>query len=305
MVSRVLAKNYLKNLKRNIVSVLDEQGLFVKKFTVDLEATVLPFLIGIAMKDYNVAENMNNFLSGIVKEISAGAVKQHQAIVDEFLDKKQKEKEDKEKKAAETVERRKNRAAERARRAEQKRRDGISEQIGELLLAKQETKEKMFATVLSDLDSHGKDGGTVGLIGGLIGELLIFFSTIEELKAEVDFDYLKSLVINQDLIQEILDKIVIEYCEGGLIEVGVAPDTEGKIQAIDEALNFDTLFTNEAKKNDIENVLKAQIKSYLTTYIRKNLATFGLQENILDWILTTIVKTVTNPEETCKYIIML
>jgi hypothetical protein len=118
------------------------------------------------------------------------------------------------------------------------------------------------------------------------------------LKKEVEFEYLASLAFSYDTVQEIFDKIIYEYCEGGIIEIGIAPDTEGKLQALDETLTLDTIFANEVKKTEIENLIKSQIKSYITTYIRKNLEKFGLQENFLDWILTCVAKTVTNPDET-------
>jgi len=76
----------------------------------------------------------------------------------------------------------------------------------------------MFAQVLSDLDSLGKDGMTgklikfqvykmqkVGLIGGVIGELLIILSTMEDLKtseAEDQFTAFKSIEVTQEAVKK-------------------------------------------------------------------------------------------------------
>jgi hypothetical protein len=225
----------------------------------------------------------------------------HKKAVDEENERRRIAKEERDRLEAEKQRIKDAKAEARRKREEQKRRDKLMEQIEATLFAKAEARDKIFAQVLSDIDSHGKDGGTVGLLGGVIGELLILFSTIEDLKKDEENKYVQNLHITEDTVQDLLDRLIGEIVEG-VIEIGVSPDLEGKLAAIDESLNLETLFTLPDKKAEIQAALLPSIKSYLLNFLRKNLENLGLREHLLEWIINGVVRTVLSPEDNARKI---
>jgi len=159
----------------------------------------------------------------------------------------------------------------------------------------------VFAQILSDMDSLGKDGNTVGLLGGVIGELLIILSTLEDFKSveheEDPLFALRALDITTETVQKIVDYIVGELVSDGKIEIGVTGDIEAQLVELDSDFTLDNIHTKPSYVNDLRELLRSSINSFVLRVIEENCRALHLREEYIEIIVDAFINIILSPDE--------
>eukprot|EP00831_Metopus_contortus_P015780 TRINITY_DN16564_c0_g1_i6.p1 TRINITY_DN16564_c0_g1~~TRINITY_DN16564_c0_g1_i6.p1 ORF type:complete len:206 (-),score=56.78 TRINITY_DN16564_c0_g1_i6:13-630(-) len=103
--ARVLAKDYIKNLRSNALKTLEDQGVFRHPFDSAMYSHVVPWIYHTATEMYEEDNNMDLIYNSLVTETYQKILKGHSDALDEEKKKRErKRKEEEDKKEAERVE---------------------------------------------------------------------------------------------------------------------------------------------------------------------------------------------------------
>ena len=173
MISRILAKEYLKSVRPNSLHILREQGTFQNAFDYEYNNTFLPWIFRDILHLQTGRGAIINTVKAANTLISKNLADIHAQAVYTERERRRLAKEEREKNEADTKERRQKRAELRRKRDEEERRrvlqglfngdlstNAIIEKIEEALVSKGETRTGIFTQVLSDLDALGREGQT-------------------------------------------------------------------------------------------------------------------------------------------------
>jgi len=300
LISRIMAKEYLKTVRFNGFNILREQGTFQNAFDFEFNNTFLPWIFNDVLHLQQGGQAIANTIGSLNNTISQNLADMHAKAVYEEQERRRLAKEERERIEKETQERRAERAEKRKIRAEEQRKKALQDKIAEVLMAKGEQRQNVLAQVLSDLDAFGREGMTVGLVGGVIGELWIALSTIESLKnvdAEDPLAVLNTIEITKESIQKIVENLVTELVAEGKIEVGVTGEIEAQLQEIDPELTLENLHTKTDKANEIRALLSASISSHMLRTLQANSEELGLNNDYLPIIVDALINEILNPDE--------
>ena len=122
MISRILAKEFLKNVRHNSFNILGEQGAFQNDFDFEFNNTFLPWIIGDVMHLQQGGNSIANTIKAVSATVAQDLANMHAKAVAEEQERRRLAKEERERIEKETQERRAARAEQRKIRAEQERR---------------------------------------------------------------------------------------------------------------------------------------------------------------------------------------
>ena len=180
VVSRVLSKTFMRDMKVNAFTLLRDVGMFRDRFNQDvLEADVLPWLMNQtaayvaemgAQSDYP-----NTMISHYMVSSQETHEKEVQAYADRIKGRRAAEQKAREDKIAEKQRRKAAREAKRKAAEVAKLREEISAKYVDKVTAV----EEILKQEITDLDGWGQDGKpVVSVLGGFIGQLIIVLNTI-------------------------------------------------------------------------------------------------------------------------------
>jgi len=304
LISRILAKEFLKNVRHNGFNILGEQGAFQNDFDFEFNNSFLPWIFSDILHLQQGGNAIANTILSIGSVVTQNLADMHAKAVHEEQERRRLAKEERERIEKETKERRAERAEKRKIRAEEQRRQALKDKITEVLISKGgEEKPGMFAQVLSDLDSFGKEGNTVGLVGGIIGELWILLSTLNGLKnadAEDPLAVLNTIEITKESIQKVVENVLGELVAEGKIEIGVTGEIEAQLQELDPELTLENIHTKAEKATEARALLASSINSFVLNTLQSNAEELGLNSEYLPLIVDSIISAVLNPDEKAR-----
>lgn len=194
-------------------------------------------------------------------------------------------------------ERRRLRAEERKRRAEEERRAKLKEAFEEKVLKKADTKDNYRGETLSDIHGNGVNRPIVGLIGGPITELLLFFAALEVAKKDEANRAISGLALTDDNVSAThimylsfhqVKKLIVAILtdilsDSGSIDINMKPDIEALLAVIEEGLTLDKCKAlPEEKKPDVLNlIVDNMIVSRIFELVTANAQEFDLTSELV------------------------
>ena len=125
LISRILAKEYLKNVRFNSFNILREQGTFQNAFDFEFNNTYLPWIFGDVLHLEEGRAAINNTVRTLNDTITQALADIHAKAVHDEEERRRLAKEEKERIEKETQQRRKERAEARKKRDEENRRKAL------------------------------------------------------------------------------------------------------------------------------------------------------------------------------------
>lgn len=187
LIGRILAKDFLKELRPNTMRLLKDEGLFNTHFMNDLYTSCIPWIYSTTTQIIKDESSVDNFVSLLLQDTFDTATKDHGQTLQKEKDRKegirQRILQQEEEEARNKAQRRKDRA-ERRRHAEKEK---LKNRILELIIKKGEEKEDVLAQDFGNVHGYFQGKDTVGIIGGIFTELAITFTAISEILAGKEF----------------------------------------------------------------------------------------------------------------------
>lgn len=208
-IARIAAKRFLRQVARDVETDLANVGTFTNPQAVAMQDQLHPWLIermtAILTKKINVEEFLDNILMQASRDITHS---HSQAVTSEYA-RRERLRQEQIKVQKETEERKRKRAELRAKRAAEQRRLEFKTKIEEEIISHGVSEDGITRHILSDIDGRSRDP-IVGTPGGQFGELLLFFSSLEEvLGKELTHEELTALL--QDYILNCMKAPALVY----------------------------------------------------------------------------------------------
>jgi hypothetical protein len=291
LISRLMAKEYLKNIKDKVFGKLEDQGVFRDTLEQDLYNIYLPWTFHELVDVLGDQDQVSSLIENVNGELIKFWANEHEKAMDAEKERRRKKKEEEIRKQKEKEEK-KRQSEERKRRLElEKRIQELKEKIDDLFMKKAEMKTGVFNLVFSDIDQCGRDIQAVGLLGGLLGELLTLASTLEELKEEESFVHFKSITLNPDALVKLIHIILGEIMKEGAFEIGVSEELEELLLTVDEKFRLDNLHTADAaQKKALETIIKKNIRSAYVNSL--NMEEAKINPDVYDHCLTALARVI-------------
>jgi hypothetical protein len=129
LVSRLLAKEYLKKIKPDTFDVLEDQGVFRPDFDYELHKDYLTKMLSDATKDNSQLNDMAFGLELLIEDVMRNLVKVHEQAKKDEIARIQKVKDDKVKAHQERLRMKREREEEKKREEERKKMDELKSKI--------------------------------------------------------------------------------------------------------------------------------------------------------------------------------
>jgi hypothetical protein len=175
-MARVLAKDYLKHLRPMSLKALADQGVFRPSADAEVQGHVLPWLYDstsdMMLEDKSADAMLRNWL----EKACAKVLETHSsAIQGENQRKEQKRKEEQERQEALRLERERLQREQEAQQREENIRL-LHEKVTKQIVEKGEVRNEITKQVTTNVHGYFQSKPTVGLLGGLLGEMGIALS---------------------------------------------------------------------------------------------------------------------------------
>ncbi|CAG9324640.1 unnamed protein product [Blepharisma stoltei] len=208
-IARIVAKRYLRTLNRDAETDLMNVGTFSNPQSAAMHDQFSPWLIERIISILNKKSGTEEFLDNILMQASRDLTHSHsQAVTSEYA-RRERLRQEQIKLQKETEERKKKRAELRAKRAAEQRRLEFKNRIEEEVIAHGITEEGITKHILHDIDGRYAEH-IIGTPGGQFGELLLFFSSLEEvLGKELTHEEITALL--QDYIMNCMKAPALVY----------------------------------------------------------------------------------------------
>eukprot|EP00831_Metopus_contortus_P056882 TRINITY_DN4913_c0_g1_i6.p1 TRINITY_DN4913_c0_g1~~TRINITY_DN4913_c0_g1_i6.p1 ORF type:complete len:578 (-),score=174.41 TRINITY_DN4913_c0_g1_i6:22-1755(-) len=261
LMSRMLAKNYLKGLKQDTLRLMKSEGAFRQDYENDLHMKYVPWMYTTTMDLIEKETETENALMDLIED----ACNNHLASHEEHL---KKEKERREKISNDIHEKEEAEAAakeqRRQQRAEKRRMDELSQlhdKIDALIIKKGELKDDVLREEITNVHGFFQSKNSVGIIGGLLYEMAIMITTLNELLENKEFLSEKNvyiftiMYIGEWMKQEFFPVFLSPNIMNFLASKNVKPEEIHNIEEDAEA-EFKQLFMSDDEEDKLFNVIK-------------------------------------------------
>lgn len=250
------------------LSILENQGLFADQAEKDLRDEFLPWLYDETCQSLQTDIKIRTSLGGLLDQAEVSVKKAHREVTQTEEQRAQTVQKEKEQKAFEKAERKKERLEWKMRRRENRRLFALEQQFNDLYAASADIDRDIIN--ISDID--GSDGGqmkTVGLRGGLFGEL---FYLLKKIKNVTGFQEVSSTWPQfNDFISSFWKATI---GEGWTVYVGLDPAFEKNSLNFSEGLGFDELSSEGLAGHpaeEEESLLEYLLAHYASSFMDQTL----------------------------------
>lgn len=298
VLARVLAKDYLKNVRQNVMRVLVDQGVYRKPFEKDLYTHILPWMYGTTWEMMEENKMMDEILLNLVGNAFGVVAGEHGTALDKERDKKLKKKKDEEdKKEARKLEKEKNRLE----MIEKKRIDDLKAlelNVENNLVNKGDVRNEMIKQEIVEITGNYQNTHSVGVPGGLITELAIALTSAFELSPNKDW-------LNENNIFKFVVLYIADKMGCPQYSVYLGPHFNQLITS--KGLKLDTLHLMDAEtEKEFVNLYKTgENDDMILKMIKDQSAEFNIDPKIIEIlreaILKLLIKKQTEKEAQGKY----
>lgn len=283
LVARVLAKDYLNQLKPRTLRLLAVEGLFNDPFLTDYYSQVAPWLQQTAISMLDTNQDSGNVLKKLLDEKSKAIIKQHKDV----LKKERKRKADiiaeRERKLLEEQiardERRKIRAEKRRIRDLKLLQDHIAENI----VKKGIESEEILKQDICEVHGYLQGQEIVGLIGGLLTEMAIVFTAVQESLEEKQFITDKNAYIFTVMY-------IGEWMKQSTVSIFIGPKTIEFLTS--KGIKADEIYTlDPSVVQEFSDLYKSyEDEDEIMKTFREKAETLGIEPTAMDFIRASILK---------------
>lgn len=208
-ISRISAKRFLRNVTRESTTDLRNLGTLGDPQVMAMQDQFSPWLTDRISQILAKKITIEEFLDNILMQASRDITQNHsQAVTSEYA-RRERIRQEQIKVQKETEERKKKRAELRAKRAAEQRRLEFKNKIEEEIIGHGVTEEGITKHIISDIDGRHTEP-IIGTPGGQFGELLLFFSSMEEILNQ-EFTHEELTVLLQDYILNCMKAPALVY----------------------------------------------------------------------------------------------
>ncbi|EGR28529.1 radial spoke head protein, putative [Ichthyophthirius multifiliis] len=198
ILSRNLAKKYLLQIKKNTLQDLQNQNIFYDPVKNALFEDILPWFYTNVEQILNTEQKIDKSFELICTEIVENTIKQHSNVHQKYIENRKKAIYEQKIQQQELEERREKKRIAREKKQEQERRNKITEEINQRIHSKGELKNNVLQQNICDIDGAQQNKPFVGLMGGLIGEFLLFLKALSQYSDEEIAQTTKEILSNTD-----------------------------------------------------------------------------------------------------------
>mmetsp|Transcript_28687 Transcript_28687/g.28347 ORF Transcript_28687/g.28347 Transcript_28687/m.28347 type:complete len:621 (+) Transcript_28687:132-1994(+) len=178
-LARILAKKYLNRLGNNAVTYLSDAGIFSDPREVAFHDQLIPWLSIESLASLHEENAIIAFLEEAVQEAKNMLIEQHKKAIEKEYSRRREEKENEIRAQQEDEARKKRRVELRIIRQKEREIAALRAKIEEKIVNTGAVVDNGPQQIYSDIDGR-QTTNIIGTPGGLFGELLQFFSAIEE-----------------------------------------------------------------------------------------------------------------------------
>jgi len=283
VLARVIAKDYLKNTRGNVLRILEDQGVFRKPFDQDLYSDILPWMYDNTWMMMEENKSTDNILHELVGSAVDFVVGEHGASLDKQRKKKEKKRnEEEEKKETKKLEKERKRIEmiEKKRIEELKM---LDKKIEQQLIVKGETKNEILKQECVEITGNYQSTSSVCVPGGLLTELVIALASAFELSPNKDW-------MNENNIYKFLVLYISDKMGCPQFSVYLGPNINQFLTA--KGIKLDTLHTMDAQteKEFLDLYKLAENNDFIQKIIRDKSAEYDLDPKIFDLVYDSILK---------------
>lgn len=278
VLARVIAKDYLKHVRQNVLGILADQGVFRRPFEMDLYAHILPWMYGTTSEMMEEDKKMDEILQNMVETAFNRVVFEHGDSLDKERKRKTKKKQEEEaKKEARRIEREKRKLE----KEEKKRIEDLQilqKKIEKELVNKGENKAEMLKQECTEINGNFQSSPAIGVPGGMLTGLAIALASAYELSANKDW-------FNETNIYKFFTMYIAEMMGCPQFSIYIGPELAQLLTS--KGIKFDNLsaMDEETEKSFVGMYVAGEHDDNIMKIIRDKSA-----ENNLDPKFTAILR---------------
>jgi len=283
MIARVLTKDYLNQLKARTLRLLGAEGLFNDPFLTDYYSQVLSWIQRKTIEMLDIDQDSGSTLKELLDDKSKSIIKQHKDV----LKKERKRKADiiaaREKKLHEEQTARDERRKIRAEKRRVRDLKLLHDHIVENIIKKGAESEEILKQDINEVHGYLQGQEIVGLIGGLLTEMAIVFTAVQESLEEKVFITEKNAYIFTVMY-------IGEWMKQPTISIYLGPKTV-EFLAAKGVKNDEIYMLDPSVVQEFTELYKSyEDEDKIVKMIREKVESLGIEPNAMDFIRGSILK---------------
>ncbi|KAL4437850.1 hypothetical protein ABPG74_001021 [Tetrahymena malaccensis] len=294
LISRNIAKQYLSKLRGNVVNMLEDQGVFRNPLQMSLYDQFLPWLYQNVQQELVQQHNIETELENLCVELIEENKALHKQGYDIEMEKREQIREDKRQRQKELEEKRERKRLEKLRKIEMERRAKLRDEVAARILSKAEVKDNVLQNHISDIDNNQQEGRPfVGLVGGLVGEFILFMASLAQSQDEDLASGARELINNQEAIINSFKELLTSVLSEGSIDLPINNQIDALLAQKGEDLSLATLATAQLgdAQDEVIELIANNISSQILNAIREHANEFGFPQETIDQLIYLIVQS--------------
>eukprot|EP01022_Parablepharisma_sp_SALTPOND_P018757 TRINITY_DN310_c0_g4_i1.p2 TRINITY_DN310_c0_g4~~TRINITY_DN310_c0_g4_i1.p2 ORF type:complete len:682 (-),score=92.23 TRINITY_DN310_c0_g4_i1:14221-16266(-) len=187
LISRILSKEYLKQLKPKTLRALRDEGLFSSTFLADYYSHTVPWMYKETAEILDAEQDYSETLWNLVKEKAEEIVGSHVEVLKKESKRKAEIIAERERKAEEEMKAKEERRKQREERRRLEELKKLHDKVEQEIIKKGVEKEEIIKQEISNIHGFFQGREIAGVIGGLLAEMSVIFTAVGEALPDKDF----------------------------------------------------------------------------------------------------------------------